>query len=97
MIDNVNRKVISILMRGQIPMREPEQVREARPLQRMDMSRYKTQKDEAGQTSRTQQDPTRQDTRENQRVEPVHAEKKPGRNEPCFCGSGKKYKHCHGA
>ena len=94
MIDSMNRKIIAILMRGQIPMREPEQVREARPVQRMDMSRYRTQKDEV--SSRAGQDPTRQDTRENQRSEPVHAEKKPGRNEPCFCGSGKKYKHCHG-
>lgn len=98
MIDSMNRKVIAILMRGQIPMREPEQVREARPVQKMDMSKYRTQKDEIGsRSSRQGQDPTKQDTRENQRIEPVHAEKKPGRNEPCFCGSGKKYKHCHGA
>jgi len=26
----------------------------------------------------------------------VRAEPKLGRNEPCYCGSGKKYKHCHG-
>ena len=96
MIDSMNRKVIAILMRGQIPMREPEQVKEARPQQRMDMSKYRTQKDEAA-TGNSSQDPTKQDTREVQRVEPVHAEKKPGRNEPCFCGSGKKFKHCHGA
>ncbi len=95
MIDSINRKVIAILMRGQIPMREPEQVKEARPVQRMDMSRYRTQKEEA--STGNQSDPTKQDTRENQRVEPIHAEKRPGRNEPCFCGSGKKYKHCHGA
>ncbi len=94
MIDSMNRKIISILTRGQIPMREPEQVKEARPVQRMDMSRYRTQKDEV--SSRSAQDPTKQDTRENQRVEPVHVEKKPGRNELCYCGSGKKYKHCHG-
>lgn len=30
------------------------------------------------------------------RRQPVRVEKKPGRNEPCPCGSGKKYKHCHG-
>lgn len=29
-------------------------------------------------------------------VQPVHVEQTPGRNDPCFCGSGKKYKHCHG-
>ncbi|MDD2284634.1 MAG: preprotein translocase subunit SecA [Paludibacter sp.] len=94
MIGSINRKIVAILMRGQIPMREPEQVREARPVQRMDMSRYRTQKDDAN--TRPGQDPTKQDTRENQRIEPVHVEKKPGRNDPCFCGSGKKYKHCHG-
>ena len=32
-----------------------------------------------------------------ERIEPAHAEAKPGRNDPCFCGSGKKYKKCHGA
>jgi preprotein translocase subunit SecA len=92
MIESMNRKVVSILMRGQIPVREPEQVREARLAQRLDLSRYRTQKDEYSPG----QDPTKQDTRENQRTEPIQAEKKPGRNEPCFCGSGKKYKHCHG-
>lgn len=96
MIDSMNKKVVAILMRGQIPVREPEQVREARPAQRMDMSRYRTQKADSGSSS-GQQDPTRQDTRENQKTEPIHAEKKPGRNDPCFCGSGKKYKNCHGA
>jgi preprotein translocase subunit SecA len=28
--------------------------------------------------------------------QPVRVEKTPGRNEPCYCGSGKKFKHCHG-
>jgi len=94
MIDSINRKVLAILMRGQIPMREPEQVREARPSQRMDLSKYKTQKDEVG--GRTE-DPTKQDTRELQHQEPIRVEKKVGRNDPCPCGSGKKYKNCHGA
>jgi preprotein translocase subunit SecA len=94
MIDTMNRKVLAILMRGQIPMREPEQVREARPSQRMDLSKYKTQKDEVG---RGNGDPTKQDTREPQHHEPIRVEKKVGRNDPCPCGSGKKYKNCHGA
>jgi len=94
MIDSINRKVLAILMRGQIPVREPEQVREARPSQRMDLSKYKTQKDEVGGGS---QDPTKQDTREVQKTQPIHVEKKVGRNDPCPCGSGKKYKNCHGA
>ncbi|MBP1676948.1 MAG: protein translocase subunit secA [Bacteroidetes bacterium] len=95
MIDSMNRKVISILMRGQIPVREPEEVREARPVQRMDLSRYKTQKAEL--SSGSGDDATRQDTREQQKPEPIRVEKKVGRNDPCPCGSGKKYKNCHGA
>jgi len=94
MIDSINRKVLAVLMRGQIPVREPEQVREARPSQRMDLSKYKTQKDEVGGRS---EDPTKQDTREIQHHEPIRVEKKVGRNDPCPCGSGKKYKNCHGA
>jgi len=98
MIDTINRKVLAILMRGQIPMREPEQVREARPSQRMDLSKYKTQKDEVGGgNSNNSNDPTKQDTRELQHHEPIRVEKKVGRNDPCPCGSGKKYKNCHGA
>ncbi|MGB4413513.1 MAG: preprotein translocase subunit SecA [Paludibacter sp.] len=96
MIESMNRKVLSILMRGQIPIREPEQVREARPIQRMDMSRLRTQKDEVAGRS-VSQDPTKQDTREIQKTQPIHVEKKVGRNDPCPCGSGKKYKNCHGA
>ena len=95
MVDSINRKVLAILMRGQIPMREPEQVREARPSQRMDLSKYKTQKDEVGGNNSA--DPTKQDTRELQHHEPIRVEKKVGRNDPCPCGSGKKYKNCHGA
>ena len=94
MIDSMNRKVLAILMRGQIPMREPEQVREARPPQRMDLSKYKTQKADADEPT---QDPTKQDTREQQKSQPIHVDKLPGRNDQCPCGSGKKYKNCHGA
>ena len=94
MIDSMNRKVLSILMRGQIPVREPEQLREAKPAARMDMSRLKTTKDEVGSSA---QDPTKQDTRELQRSEPIRVEKKVGRNDLCPCGSGKKFKNCHGA
>lgn len=99
MIDSLNRKALSILMRGQIPVREPEQVREARPMQRMDLSKYRTQKDEASASasSNANNDPAQRDTREVQRTEPIRVEKKVGRNDLCPCGSGKKYKNCHGA
>ena len=96
MMNGVNRKISSVLMRGQIPVREPEQVRQAAPTQsRSDYSRYRTQKDDfsGGNTSETAQ----KDTRERQVTQPIHAEKTVGRNDLCPCGSGKKYKNCHGS
>ncbi len=95
MINDVNRKSLSILMRGQLPMREPEQVRAAQQQRRQDYSKYKTQKDEVGNANSN--DPTKQDTRERQVTQPIRVEKKVGRNDLCPCGSGKKYKNCHGA
>ena len=96
MVDNINRKVLAILMRGQIPIREPEQVRQGEMQHRQDYSKYRTQKDDAGRNVPSS-DPTKQDTREQQKPEPIRVEKKVGRNDPCPCGSGKKYKNCHGA
>ncbi|MDD3479380.1 MAG: preprotein translocase subunit SecA [Paludibacteraceae bacterium] len=96
MMNGVNRKISSVLMRGQIPVREPEQVRQAAPTQnRSDYSRYRTQKDDV--TNTTSAETAQKDTRERQVTQPVHAEKTVGRNDPCPCGSGKKYKNCHGS
>ena len=94
MVDTINRRVMAILMRGQIPVREPEQVRQAQQAHRQDFSKYRTQKDSTNPPAGN--DPTKQDTREQQRPEPIRVEKKIGRNDPCPCGSGKKYKNCHG-
>ena len=93
MINSINKKVLAVLTRGQIPMREPEKVREAKPEVHQDFSRFKTQKEDVNGVS----DPTQQDTREVQKSQPIHVEKKVGRNDECPCGSGKKYKNCHGA
>jgi len=95
MVDDMNRKSVSILMRGQIPMREPEHVRQAHPEQKTDFSKYRTQKDEIAESRRVQGEVAGRDTREQKR-EPVRSEKTVGRNEPCPCGSGKKYKVCCG-
>lgn len=98
MVNSVNRKVLSILMRGQIPTRDPKEVRQGEQQRRSDYSKYRTQKDEiASRSSSNSSDPTKQDTREVQKTEPIRVEKKVGRNDPCPCGSGKKYKNCHGA
>ena len=98
MLDNLNRRAIAILLRGQIHVQEPDKVQQAQQQRRMDYSRYRTQKDavqQAAQASGAAAAAGR-DTRENARPEPLHVDKKPRPNDPCPCGSGKKYKQCHG-
>ena len=98
MLDSLNRRAIAILLRGQIPQQQPQNVQQAQAERRMDMSRYRTQKDaveRAAQASGMAQAAGR-DTREMQRPEPIRVDKKPRPNDPCPCGSGKKYKQCHG-
>ena len=95
LIANVNKQVVSTLMKGQIPIQSPEQVREAEARRKTDMSRYKTQKSELpGAENPMEGANTR--TQERAKPQPVTVEKRVGRNDPCPCGSGKKYKHCHG-
>ena len=98
MLDNLNRRAIAILLRGQIHTQEPDRVQQAQQQRRMDYSRYRTQKDavqQAAQASGAAAAAGR-DTRENARPEPIHVDKRPRPNDPCPCGSGKKYKQCHG-
>lgn len=87
MIDKINRDVISILLKAHIPLRDPSQVQEAKERRKLDMSKYETSRTDALQASANTQEKSR---------EPVRVEKKVGRNDPCPCGSGKKYKSCHG-
>ena len=100
MVNKINNQTVSILMRGQIPVQEaPEQaqrveVREAAPERRQDLSKYREQKQDLNDPN--QQAAAQQDTREAVKREPLRAEKTVGRNDPCPCGSGKKYKNCHG-
>lgn len=107
MVEEMNKKTVAVLMRGQIPVREEEQqsmqVREAAPERRTDMSRYRTEKDTVSSGGRADgggdpllpKPPTGAGA-SRQPQEPVRVEKKAGRNDPCPCGSGKKYKNCHG-
>ena len=98
MLDALNRRAIAILLRGQIPTSNPEDVRQAQEQRRQDYSRYRTQKDSTARAAQQsgQAAAAGRDTREMQRPEPIHVEKKPRPNDPCPCGSGKKYKQCHG-
>jgi preprotein translocase subunit SecA len=93
MLANVNKELVSFLFRGIIPTQQaPDEVREARPQPRTDMKNMRTSKPELVSDSGMPME----DTRELQKQMPVKAEQKIGRNDPCPCGSGKKYKNCHG-
>ncbi|KAA6326922.1 Protein translocase subunit SecA [termite gut metagenome] len=93
MVNKINDQTLSVLMRGQLPIRDPSQVRQATPERRRDMSKYRENKQSLGNPE--QREAAQRDTREAKK-EPIRSEKVAGRNDPCPCGSGKKYKNCHG-
>ena len=87
MIENLNRDIVAILVKAFIPLRDPSQVQEARQHRRTDMSQYQTSRTDELQPGANTQEQSRQ---------PIKVDVKIGRNDPCPCGSGKKYKNCHG-
>ena len=95
MVTKVNKDVVSTLMKGHIPIQSSDEVREAEARKRTDMSRYKTQKSDVPGVNNPMEGANTQ-TQEKAKPQPVVVEKRVGRNDPCPCGSGKKYKHCHG-
>ncbi|MBK5194493.1 MAG: preprotein translocase subunit SecA [Proteiniphilum sp.] len=97
MVNDINSKAVSILMRGQIPVQDPGSVRQAAPEQKTDYSKYRTQKEDTGSLPPVngEKEGSRA-PRPQQKLEPIRVEKKVGRNDPCPCGSGKKFKNCHG-
>ena len=94
MVNQINNSTVSILMRGQIPLQTPEEVQQAREDERPRMPKYTESRTDL--IDQNQQKAAQQDTREPQKPQPVHVDKMPGRNDPCPCGSGKKFKNCHG-
>jgi len=96
MVNDINSKAVSILMRGQIPVQDPGSVRQAAPEQKTDYSKYRTQKEDTGSLSARGDKEGSQGPKPQQKLEPIRVEKKVGRNDPCPCGSGKKFKNCHG-
>ncbi len=87
MLLKVNKDIIGFLSRADLPVQQPDQVKEVHQPQRSDSSRLRE--------DRT--DILSQRTSENSSTGPIKVEKKVGRNDPCPCGSGKKYKACHGS
>ena len=95
MVNKINNSTVSTLMRGQIPVQDPQEVREAAPEEQQPKQQYTESKASADGSDDAQQKAASQDTREKQQ-QPFVKDKLPGRNDPCPCGSGKKFKNCHG-
>ncbi|NMD16410.1 MAG: preprotein translocase subunit SecA, partial [Bacteroidales bacterium] len=87
MLLRINKEITSFLMKASIPGAET-QVKEASLPKHTDRSRLKEQREDL----LSQASPTQTSTK----PAPVKVEKRVGRNDPCPCGSGKKYKNCHG-
>lgn len=93
MVNRINTTTVSTLMRGRIPVQAPEEVKEAAPEVRQKPQYTESREDVTDEAARNA---ANQDTREHQTQQPIVKEKMPNRNDPCPCGSGKKFKNCHG-
>ena len=97
MVNKINDQTVTTLMRAQIPVqeKEPANVKVAPDPQRS-RPQQKYSETKVDLNDANQQAAAQRDTRENAKREPIRVEKTVGRNDPCPCGSGKKFKNCHG-
>ena len=91
----VNKNIVQFLSHAQIPLAEGEEVREGRQ-EKTDLSNMRTQKDDMDGMSNNYSNDNEYYDPTPVKQEPVKVGPKIGRNDPCPCGSGKKYKSCHG-
>ena len=102
MVNNMNNRTVSILTRAAIPEQQQQQVQEAAPEEHTDRRQYTENRQDAPQQEEKlvdegQHAAAQHDTRAPQQQRtPIVRDKLPGRNDPCPCGSGKKFKNCHG-
>ena len=97
MINKVNRDITSFLVKAYLPQENQQQVREVQAPKPEPTQRYHTNRtDELGLGSNNG-NPQQNPEMEKPKLQPIRVEKTVGRNDPCPCGSGKKFKQCHGA
>jgi preprotein translocase subunit SecA len=89
MIQQINKDVVSYLIKGEIFNPNQAVFKEAKITRGLDRSQMKEERGDMLSQAHA-------DTQERVKPQPVKVEKKIGRNDPCPCGSGKKYKNCHG-
>ncbi len=89
MIQQINKDVVSYLIKGEIFNPNQAVFKEAKITRGLDRSQMKEERGDLLSQAHS-------DTQERVKPQPIKVEKKIGRNDPCPCGSGKKYKNCHG-
>ena len=94
MINQINDRTVGIIMRAMIPELQIQDAPQQQETPRHERPRLQESRGEL--TDAGQQQAAARDTRERQPVQPIRRENLPGRNDPCPCGSGKKFKQCHG-
>ena len=97
MINDMNDRSASVLMRGQIPEIQQQEVQEAEP-ERPQQQQYVESKQDLDESAEAQRKAAATDTRGEaaHHTQPIVKDKMPRPNDPCPCGSGKKFKNCHG-
>ena len=96
MVDKINNATVATLMRAQIPVQAPQEVREAAPEPETPKQQYTTSHEGTDLQDQGMKEAAARDTRDQQQRQPIVKDQLPGRNDPCPCGSGKKFKNCHG-
>ena len=97
MVNRINDRSVSIMMRAMIPELRPRTEADEMPQQApAPQQRPRLQESRGEEASAAQRAAAARDTRDRQPVQPARAEKLPGRNDLCPCGSGLKFKNCHG-
>ena len=96
MLLNINREITSFLSRASLPLPEQSQVQEARQPQAPQRGLRASRTNDFDRAAQQQRQAIESSRQQPQKISPVRVEKKVGRNDPCPCGSGKKYKNCHG-
>jgi preprotein translocase subunit SecA len=95
MLSRVNKESLGMLFKAYIPVENASQVKQAEAPKRTDTSKLKTSRtDDIAETQRLAQQAGQGVSEEKQQQ--IKGVVKIGRNDPCPCGSGKKYKNCHG-
>ena len=102
MMDRTNKEIVAFLFKGVIPQQDPNQVKEAKLPPKPDNRNLSANKADtttstAPRPSGIPQGAMPQGGPPPPKIQPVRVEQKINRNDPCPCGSGKKYKSCHGA